>query len=1076
MQCVNCQAENELHHKFCTTCGKPLKVLCPECEFTNEPGAKFCGGCGNPLQARSDSKKPATGQAVERRQVTVLFADLSGFTKLTNQLDSEDVHAIMRRYFEVVDALVLRYGGTTTRHLGDAVMAIFGVPRAHTDDAERALHVAIGIHLAMEDLSEEFGREFTVHIGVASGEVVVGAKDSGYSVTGESVNLASRLYDMAGPCETLLSDATWRAVEQQADCQSVGDIDVKGFVKPVTVRRLIKLDPGIRRRDRKPIVGRRMELSQLESMVQICKSAEHGQTMLIRGEAGIGKTRLLDELINLARQEGFLTHVGLILDFGVEANQDPIRVAVQSLLGINSGDGEQAIEGVIDKAIDDQILDESHRIYLNDLIGLTQSSELRKLFDAMDNDLRIKGRHQTVARLLQSVSRQQPLLLAFEDIQWADPVLLDSITCISNLASECRMLLVMTSRVEGNPASSGWYGGSLVTIDLAALGADDAIKLAANFFDASSRMVKDCVERAAGNPLFLEQLLRSTDDAVSGELPGSVLSIVMARMDQLDVSDRQAIQAASVIGQRFEPGLLRHLIEQAEFDCHSLVIHQLLHPDAGGYLFAHALVREGVYSSLLKDQRRQLHARAADWYADRDPTLHAEHLERADDATAALAYLQAARNEAAAFRFETAMSLLDRGQALATRTDHRYALARYRGGMLHHLGSIDAALEACELALSLAADDAQRCPVWIELSACLSVVDRYQESLGMLEKAEAVARRNNSEIELARIHHRRGNIYFPLGNIDGCLEQHHEACRLGIKLHDAEIEANALSGLGDANYQRGRMVKAAEHYARCMEISHAQGFGRIEFANRHMLGLTRYYLGQTSNALQDCQAGAGAAAQAGQQRAEMAARCSMGPILVDLERPDEAYAESEAGLALARSLGARRFEPLSLITMARVEFAAGDTQAAMVKLGNAIEISRETGASFTGPWVLGATASITRDPDAALALLDEAEALLNKGCLAHNYLWFYRDAMDVCLRYEQWPRLDQYIEALVSFTEAEPLPWSDFFIERARVLARYMRSEEKQSIQRQLESLHRRAHQLSLTAECKIIGDMLETE
>ena len=261
----------------------------------------------------------------EQRQVTVLFADLAGFTRLSGELGAEETHVLLNRYFETVDGIVEGYGGTIDKHMGDNVMAVFGAPVAHSDDPERALRAALDIHQSMAHLSDEFDRDLRAHIGIASGQVVASGTGSEahreYTVTGSSVNLASRLQDKAEAGETLISQAVQRAVSDLAGSTSMGKIEVKGFAEPVPAWRLDGLrDLGAMAR-RNPFVGRRVERRQFAALLAECVETGAGQAVLARGEAGIGKTRLLEEFASLAKDKGFAEHKALVLDFGATAER-----------------------------------------------------------------------------------------------------------------------------------------------------------------------------------------------------------------------------------------------------------------------------------------------------------------------------------------------------------------------------------------------------------------------------------------------------------------------------------------------------------------------------------------------------------------------------------------------------------------------------------------------------------------------------------------------------------------------------------------------------------------------------------
>jgi class 3 adenylate cyclase len=247
--------------------------------------------------------------AGERRPVTVLFADLTGYTRLSSELDVEEVHRIVTAVLETVDAIVDDYGGTVDKHIGDAVMAVFGAPVAHGDDPVRAVRAAFDMHQAMVRLSGELGRTLQVHIGIASGEVVAadvgGDGHEAYTVVGESVNLAARLDERAKPAETLISDAVQGAVSGIAHCEPLGELSLKGLDRPVPAWRVRDLKTGTKDPALGPLVGRSSELAQFAGILSACRETGTGQAALVRGEAGIGKTRLVEEFIKLAGEQGF---------------------------------------------------------------------------------------------------------------------------------------------------------------------------------------------------------------------------------------------------------------------------------------------------------------------------------------------------------------------------------------------------------------------------------------------------------------------------------------------------------------------------------------------------------------------------------------------------------------------------------------------------------------------------------------------------------------------------------------------------------------------------------------------------
>jgi class 3 adenylate cyclase/tetratricopeptide (TPR) repeat protein len=1011
-----------------------------------------------PTQAQQD-RDPLQSAEGERRQVTVLFADLSGFTRLSSELGAEATHTLLNRYFEAVDGIVEKFGGSVDKHIGDNVMAVFGAPIAHTDDPQRAVRAALDIHQAMAGISETAGRPLEVHIGIASGQVVASGTGSDahreYTVTGDSVNLASRLQDMAAAGETYISDAVQRVVGEFVTSEAVDEVAIKGFDRPVRVWRVQGLRTRVDEAGQRIFVGRRSELAQLAGVLSACRETGSGQTVHLRGEAGIGKTRLVEEFQRIAEQQGFACHTGLVLDFGVGKGQDAIRTLVRSLLGIPLGSGKKERAAIAEQAFTGGLPDHDRMVHLNDLLNLTQPAEMRALYDTMDNATRNRGKQETVAELVQWVSRERPVLIMIEDVHWADPVVLAYIARLAVAVTDCPAILMMTSRIEGDPINQAWRGhagGSpLMTIDLAPLREAEALELAAEFLESNNRLAMTCIERAAGNPLFLDQLLRSAREAGDEDVPGSVQSLVQARMDRLEPGDRMALQAASVIGQRFGLDALRHLIGEPQYDCSKLVENFLVRPQGKDFLFAHALVRDGVYSSLLSARRQDLHRSAADWFLEQDPILHAEHLDRAEDPAAAQAYLDAARAQVSQFHHERAGTLAKRGLEIAGDATARYALTCLHGDVLRELGENDRSIEAFEDALDAAADDSQRSAAWTGQAEGMRILDRFDDALTALDKAQGAAQ---GQVEdLTRIHYIRGNIYFPLGNFDGCLEQHELALKFAREAGSVEDEARALGGLGDAYYQRGHMITAYKHFHRCVELSHEHGFGRIAVANLSMVGFSRQYSNELPQALENGRETFETAAKVGHRRAELLGRHLVFSILFEMGDIDVAAEQLVEADAIIERLGARRFEAQNLCFEAKVARVRGRRTEAVRLSQQAMAICQETGMGFLAPRVIGEIALSADDPALQRKALQDGENLLKEPSLSHNHFNFYRDAMSVCLDKQDWDEVERYAAALEEFTRAEPLPWCDFYIARGRALAAFGRGKRDGALIRELEQL-----------------------
>ncbi|HLX02604.1 MAG TPA: adenylate/guanylate cyclase domain-containing protein, partial [Trinickia sp.] len=827
--------------------------------------------------AVSSAASPPAGVADERRQVTILFADLCGFTALSRSLDPEELRALIGRYTALVDSIVLAYGGTVDKHIGDAVMALFGAPRAHETDTLRAARAALDIHDALTQLSVQAARPLQTHIGIASGEVVAGsvgrADAQDYTVHGEPVNLAARLVAAAAAGETWLSDDVARVLGDYAVCDALGEMRFKGIDAPVRVCRLRGLASEPAKASRSRFVGREAELEQFHGIVHACIARRAGHIVHVRGEAGIGKTRLVDEMRGYAQTQGFVVHRGLVLDFGVGKGQGPVRAIVGSLLGLPDAASSDARRDAVQRVAGAGVVKTEEIVFLNDLLGLPQASEWQALYEAMDHAARKRGKQSVAARLTEAACRQAATLIVIEDLHWADPQVLDYLVAFASGVVDGPGLVVMTSRVEGDPIDAAWRtrcrDTPFATIDLGPLRKDEALCLVGNFIDATQRVALACIERAGGNPLFLEQLSRNAEEGSGNAVPASIQSLVLARMDRLAPRDRLAFQAAAVIGQRFDLALLRRLIDEPDYVCDGLLANALVLPEGSDFLFAHALIQESAYSTLLHARRRELHLRAADWFAHSDPTLHAQHLDRAEDARAPRAYLAAANAQRAAHLVEAALRLIERGLELAKTDTDRHELSCCKGELQRDLGDIAGSIATYRAALEAVSDESSRCRCQIGLAEGLRVSEGLDEALALLAAAQQIAERRDMVAELASLHHLRGNILFPLGKIEACSAEHERGLAYARRLALPEAEARALGGLADAAYAQGRMRTAFRHFSDCVELSRAHGFGRIEVANRPMQGFSRIYLNEARQASEDAAAAARAAELIGQPRAQL---------------------------------------------------------------------------------------------------------------------------------------------------------------------------------------------------------------
>jgi class 3 adenylate cyclase/tetratricopeptide (TPR) repeat protein len=1047
MECPRCRAENPSGHRFCSACGQKLARGCSGCGFENSLEAGFCGGCGRPLAPPAKATKaeppprtaPEAATEGERRPVTVLFADLVGFTELSSRLDAEDLKALVERFYGRTDRVIADYGGTVDKHIGDAVMALFGAPVAHGDDSERAVRAALDIHKAVAELGPS-GQAQSVHIGIAAGEVIAGGFTHGYTVLGESVNLASRLVGLAGPGETVISDALRQALGPRVVATALPPRAVKGIDGPVRAWRVMGLAPVTSHAT--PFVGRVHDRHLLSGMIAATRVSGRGRMILLRGEAGIGKSRLTEETAAQAISEGFAVHSAFVLDFGAGKGQDAVPALTRSLLGIGPDSDANAREAAIEMAAARGLIEAEERAPLEEILDLPSAGERQLIYAAMDNATRLARKQALLAALARRAAAQSPLLIVIEDLHWAEPAMLGYVAALAEATAHQPILLLVSTRPEGDPLDRHWRArlseAETSTLDLAPLRPADSAVLAASIMAPGDARIAACIERAQGNPLFLEQLLRHTASAAADSVPVSVQSVVLGRLDRLPAEEKALLQAASVLGQRFAPDLLAHLLDRPRVDVASLIDAHLLKPDATGLVFAHALIRDGVYGSLLRARRRALHRKAADWFHGRDAGLEAEHLDRAEDPTAAAAYLAAANAALAQFQLDRASSLATRGLALATDAAIKGPLAAILGDSRQGLGDTRAALEAFRLAASSLPPGPERLHAVLGEANALSVLDRLEEALALLAQAQNEAERLALPVLRARIHGLRGNILFPRGEVERCLAEHNRALELAVEAGAPEEEARAHGGLGDGYYVGGDFLASARHFERCVALAAAQGFRRIEVANRPMCALAGMLDLDFRRSLAEADAAVTLATQIGQRRAEMVAEHMR--FWDRFEMGDRAGARQAVlqALAISRQLSARRFEAEGLMFLGQVQAAMGDAQGVTL-IREGVAVARET-PRYILPTGLGLLAMETPDAEERRAALAEGEALLAAGTVWHNHLFFNRYAIEAALKAGDAAAAERYAAALEKVTD-RPLPYVDFLVRKARALVARLRGQ-----------------------------------
>jgi ABC-type transport system substrate-binding protein/class 3 adenylate cyclase len=743
----------------------------------------------------------------ERKVLTAVFADVVGSTALTEQLDPEDVKLVVGEAVARIVGEVESLGGHVKDLAGDGVLAFFGAPTTREDDAERAVRCALRIVGEMEEYAREvrrgWGAEgFGVRVGAATGAVVVGEVGAGsrveYAAFGDTVNVAARLQSAAELGCVLVDEATHRAVEGLFDWGETRELDLKGKSEPVAAWPVVGLAadgrahrglPGVETR----LVGRSRELGLGREALEALR-AGRGGVLVVAGDAGIGKSRLLNELRELAEQAGSCWLEGRCVSYGESLPYWPFRDLLRGeWIGAGVEDPELRVRVGLRRRLEQLFGADADELYpyLGGLLEVALEREAAARTSQLSPEALQWRTFEVVGQLFARLAHDAPLVLALEDLHWADATSVQLLEQLLSLAEEAPVLLVLSLRPERDHPSWGLrehagreFPHLLREIDLGPLGDADGELLAALVAPATlpANLERRVLEAADGNPFFLEELVRSladvgalvrTDDgwrfdhAVEVEVPPTVEKAILARLDRLSPSARDLVTSASALGRTFALPLLEGVLEEEVGDSlHELqrlgLLRQSRRWPLPEYGFRHALIQETAYRTLLAEQRTRLHRRAAEWleerYADRDTEvlgLLAHHWLRADDEDKAAGYLLRAGDKAreehaldeAIERYRDLLPLLERrGErqeialvlfklALALHTSLRFSEANdaYQRAFQHWTppeAAPEHATETLRMAVSYVpqVNDPTRAGWWPDIQLCMQLFDRLVEA------------------------------------------------------------------------------------------------------------------------------------------------------------------------------------------------------------------------------------------------------------------------------------------------------------------------------------------------------------
>jgi class 3 adenylate cyclase/tetratricopeptide (TPR) repeat protein len=874
------------------SCGAELTPVCPSCGAKNPAGAKFCIECGTDLAAApgaAPAAAPAEAPPEERRQATILFADLSGYTAAAERMDPEAVKALVDRTLRRLGEEIERFGGSIDKFIGDNVMGVFGAPTAHEDDPERAVRAGLAMQDAMGGANREsrskYGVEFSLRVGINSGEVMAGAVGDRYTVMGDPVNVAARLQAAGRPDSVTVGEPTYRATGGAIAYERLEPLTLKGKEEPVPAWEATSVLSEPRRgpgRAQTPLIGREEEAGLLASLVERVEGEGRPHLVTVVGQAGVGKSRLLRELMSDlgSADEPPTVRRGQCPPYGTGIAYWALAEVLNDEFEIRDTDTPEAAweklrTGVsqLMSELGDASAGDRNAALLAIPLGLEPPEELRP---SEEDPQRMREALFSAARaVVEGIARRKPLVLAIDDIHWADEGMLD---LIDHLARWVRapLLLVCLSRDELLERRPEWGGGrrNATTISLEPLTDEETRELVEALLpptngdhktrrrmDGTANVVPQVAERSGGNPLFAEEMvnrLLEEDTVEATALPSTVQSLLAARLDSLDRLERRLLQSASVVGQTFWEGALVPTATEEGLDLGrtlaTLEEKDLLVPSTGSrlagereYAFKHVLIRDVAYSMLPKSVRCRKHVEVAEFIRGRAGErsdgvigLVAEHFARAS-ALGSEAGLEP--EELAALQGQALEALEAAGDAAAALYSNAEAFDRYtaaleisesldpgvvarigekQGDVALRMGRVDAAVGVWERCLSYhrAQEDLARvADLHRKIGAALwhkgerrASIDNYQRGIDLLKDGPPC-------IELVRLYEEAASLYMHTGDNMLAIYASEKALRLAERLDEARAASRAHGIFGRVFGRIGDSEKARENLERSVALA-----------------------------------------------------------------------------------------------------------------------------------------------------------------------------------------------------------------------------------------------------------------
>jgi class 3 adenylate cyclase/tetratricopeptide (TPR) repeat protein len=846
MRCPSCGFENPEGMRFCGQCASPLGRRCPKCGFDNPSGFAFCGQCAAPLTAAPSMTAPApqtyipahliekiltskTALEGERKQVTVLFADLKGSMELLADRDPEEARQLLDPVLERMMDAVHRYEGTVNQVMGDGIMALFGAPIAHEDHAVRACYAALAMQAAIKQYAAEVQRmrgvPIHIRVGLNSGEVVVRSIGSDlhmdYTAVGQTTHLAARMEQMAMPGSILITAEVLRLVEGYVQATSLGPVPIKGLPDPAGVYEVTGAGPVRTRlqaaaaRGLTRFVGRQRELDTLRQALERAGSG-HGQVVAVIGEPGVGKSRLFWEFTQSHRTHGWLLLASHSVSYGKATAYLPVLDLLKGYFQIDpEDDARRRREKVTGKLL---TLDQALEPTLPAVLALLEVPVEEPEWQALDPRQRRQRTLEAVKRLLLRESQVQPLLLICEDLHWIDSETQAFLESLIDSLPTAQLLLLINYRPEYQHVwGSKTFYTQLRLDPLSSAGAQELLQALLGEDASLAPLTQLLVDRTEGNPFFLEESVRAlfdqgilehvgegtsagsvllTKPLTELKLPATVQAVLAARIDRLPVDEKRLLQTAAVIGTEVPWPLLQAIADVPDAALRQSLAHlqaaeflyeSSLFPELE-YTFKHALTHEVAYGSLLQERRRGLHARIAEAVEHRYRDHLGEQVERL------------AHHTFQGEQWDKAVTYLRQAGAKAMACSaHREALI-YLMLALVALQQLPGHRDTHELAIDLRFD----------LRTSLFHLGEFEQIFDHLREAETLAEALEDQERLARVFDLRAANLNMLGNHGHAVDSSRRAFALASELGIPRLQAAANFHLGAAYYSLGDYRRARE--------------------------------------------------------------------------------------------------------------------------------------------------------------------------------------------------------------------------------------------------------------------------